>query len=331
MAHRGRGIAEHRGRVAAERPGRVFAVHPERRDADASGKVALDRAVTVRLEVRPAAHYRLPLRGTPDGVLRCRAGVIERLLHDGGLPVVVLAAQPAHDRVLFAARAHSDAAAHRCIERMRFALGVDLDVTPFLASFKHDPVIGASVRRRPWLRVLRRPAPFEALAWAICEQLIEYTRAAAIERQIVFALGRSFVRSDATTLRDLPAAEALAAVSPALLQSFDLGASRAQALVRAAGEIARGRIDLESDEHERSWQRLRAIRGIGTWTIEMLALHGHGREDQVPAGDLGLLRVVGGLLSGGDPRAFAEEDDVRSFFARYGEWKGLAAAHLIGL
>jgi 3-methyladenine DNA glycosylase/8-oxoguanine DNA glycosylase len=214
---------------------------------------------------------------------------------------------------------------------MRFALGIDLDVTPFLAAFKHDPVIGTSVRRRPWLRVLRRPAPFEALAWAICEQLIEYSRAAAIERRIVVVLGRSLVRSGASTLRDLPDVDSLAAVSPALLQSFDLGAARAQALVRVAREIARGRIELDSGEHERVWQRLRAIRGIGAWTIEMLAVHGHGREDQVPAGDLGLLRAVGGLLSGGDPRAFAEEEQVRSFFERYGEWKGLAAAHLMSL
>ena len=38
----------------------------------------------------------------------------------------------------------------------------------------------------------------------------------------------------------------------------------------------------------------------------MLALHGQGRHDQVPAGDLGLLKLVGRPLSGGDPRARAE-------------------------
>ncbi|MHB1469315.1 MAG: DNA-3-methyladenine glycosylase family protein, partial [Solirubrobacteraceae bacterium] len=253
------------------------------------------------------------------------------LLHEGGLPVLVAVAQPAPSRVLLAACAGSEAAARRGIERMRFALGVDDDVAPFIARFRDDPVIGASVRRRPWLRVSRRPAPFEALAWGICEQLIEYRRAAEIERRIVFALGRSVERSSAFVLRDVPDAAALASVSPALLQSFDLGASRAQALVRAAREIAWGRIDLEHDDHERSWRRLRAIRGIGPWTIEMLALHGQGRDDQVPAGDLGLLRAVGALLSGGDPRAFAEEQEVRAFFEPYGEWKGLAAAHLLGI
>jgi hypothetical protein len=42
---------------------------------------------------------------------------------------------------------------------------------------------------------------------------------------------------------------------------------------------------------------------------------------------VGLLKLVGGLLSGGDPRARADERQVREFFAPYGEWAGLAAAH----
>ena len=71
--------------------------------------------------------------------------------------------------------------------------------------------------------------------------------------------------------------------------------------MRVAREVARGRVDLHDVEHERGWRRLRAIPGIGSWTVEMLALHGQGRHDQVPAGDLGLLKLVGRLLSGGDP------------------------------
>jgi 3-methyladenine DNA glycosylase/8-oxoguanine DNA glycosylase len=63
----------------------------------------------------------------------------------------------------------------------------------------------------------------------------------------------------------------------------------------------------------------------------MLALYGQGRHDQVPAGDLGLLKLVGRLLSRGDPRALASEQQVREFFAPYGEWAGLAAAHMLAL
>jgi 3-methyladenine DNA glycosylase/8-oxoguanine DNA glycosylase len=268
-----------------------------------------------------------------DGLLRRRRGVLERLLHDGGEPVVVRVAQPARDRVVFGARARTQDAAAHGIERMRFALGVDEDLRAFHRRFARDPLIGRSLRRRPWLRVSRRPDPFEALAWAVCEQLIEYERAAAIEGRLLASLGRRWVGWDGadSPLRDLPTPAALAGTAPARLESFDLAASRAIALVRVAREVARGRVDLHSGEHERGWRRLRAIPGIGSWTVEMLALHGQGRHDQVPAGDVGLLKLVGRLLSGGDPYARAQEHEVREFFAPYDEWAGLAAAHLIGL
>ena len=48
----------------------------------------------------------------------------------------------------------------------------------------------------------------------------------------------------------------------------------------------------------------------------MLALYGFGRLDVVPAGDLGYLKLVGRLTTG-NPRAIADEDEVRGFFAAY--------------
>jgi 3-methyladenine DNA glycosylase/8-oxoguanine DNA glycosylase len=101
--------------------------------------------------------------------------------------------------------------------------------------------------------------------------------------------------------------------------------------MRASREVASGRVDLHSAEHERGWRRLRAIPGIGAWTVEMLAVRGQGREDQLPAGDLGLIKLVGVALGGGNPHARAGEQEVRDFFAPYGDWQGLAAAHLLAL
>jgi 3-methyladenine DNA glycosylase/8-oxoguanine DNA glycosylase len=285
--------------------------------------------VELRVEVRPAAPFRLPLAGGMDGVLRHRGGVLERLLHHGAEPVLVRVAQTAPDAVLFGARSCSPEAAHYAIERMRFALGVDDDLDAFYRELGEDALIGRSVRRRPWLRVRRRPEPFEALAWAICEQLIEYERAAAIQRRIVVVLGPRCPYGSG--LRDVPSSWTLSGAAPARLESFDLVGSRARLLVRVAREVASGRVDLHDPDHERSWRRLRAIPGIGPWTIEMLALNGQGRHDQLPAGDLGLLKHVGRRLSGGDPRARASEEDVRSFFAPYGRWRGLAAVHVLAL
>ena len=280
--------------------------------------------VELTREVRPVWPFRLP-GGGADGVLRRRGATIERLLHIEGAQAVVRVAQPARDRVLLVAGADSPDVAEEAIARMRFALGVDDDLRPFYERFRFDPIIGRLVRARPHTRVIRRPDPFEALAWAITEQLIEFERAAAIQRRIVYRLGR---RCDRTGLRDLPAAATLGGTAPALLQSFDLSAGRAAALRRAAHEVATGRTDLAGPDHERGWRRLSAIPGIGSWTVEMLALYGQGRYDQIPAGDLGYLRIVG-RLSSGSPRTLATEDEVRAFFEPYGEWAGLAGVHLL--
>jgi 3-methyladenine DNA glycosylase/8-oxoguanine DNA glycosylase len=292
--------------------------------------------VEVRVQVSPAGPFRLPRRLGLDGVTRRRGGVIERLLHDQeGAPVVVRVAQSAPECVVFGARAGGRESAEHGIARMRFALGVDDDLHEFRTRFADDPLIGGSVRRRPWLRVDRRPDPWEALVWAVCEQLIEYERAAVIQSRLVTRLGRRWSGPGAdrwaSGLRDLPSAATVGATAPAMLESCELSGGRAIALRRAAREIASRRVNLNGPEPEGGWRRLRAIPGIGAWTVEMLALRGQGRYDQLPAGDLGLLKLVGRILSGGDPRARADEAQVREMFEPYGEWAGLAAVHTAGL
>jgi len=203
---------------------------------------------------------------------------------------------------------------------MRFALGTDQDLGLFQRRFWHDPLLGPLLRRKPWLRPRRRPEPFEALAWAICEQLIDGERAVSIQRRLIARHGR---RSACGTLRDVPSAEALARLSPAAVEACGLTPSRSIAMVKVAREVARGRIDLS--EHEPAWRRLRSISGIGPWTVECLALHGQGRDDQLPAGDLAYLKLVGLLCR---LRRLATEDEVREFFEPYSPFAGLAGTHL---
>jgi DNA-3-methyladenine glycosylase II len=253
--------------------------------------------------------------------MRRRGAALQRLLRIDGDPVLVGIVQPARDRVLFAARAGSEAAARVGIERMRFATGVDDDLRPFYDRFAGDPVIGRSVRSNLALRVRRQPDPWQTLLGAITEQLIELERAMAIQRRLIAAFG---YRCPATGLRDGPAPDVIARQAPARFVAFDLAPKRAIALRRCAIEVDRGRVDLRGHD----LRRLLAIRDIGPWTVEMVGLHGQGRMDVVPAGDLGFLKIVGRLTTG-NPRARADETEVRGFFERYGDWKGLAGVHLM--
>ena len=275
--------------------------------------------VEVRVEVRPPWPFALP-GASMDGLTRRRGAALQRLLRVDGAPVLVGIVQPARDRVLFAARAASEAAAREGIARMRFVTGVDDDLRPFYDAFCSDPVIGKAVRLQPALRVRRQADPWETLLAAITEQLIELEAAMEIQRRMIAALG---YRCPDTRMRDAPTPAAVAGEAPARLVSFGLAPKRALAMRRCADGVARGRIDLRSHD----MRRLLAIPEIGRWTVEMLALHGQGRMDVVPAGDLGFIKIVGRLTTG-NPRARADEAEVRGFFERYGAWKGLAGAYL---
>jgi 3-methyladenine DNA glycosylase/8-oxoguanine DNA glycosylase len=60
----------------------------------------------------------------------------------------------------------------------------------------------------------------------------------------------------------------------------------------------------------------------------MMALTGQGRLDQLPAADVGFLKLVGRLRTG-NPHARATEAEVVEQFARYEQWAGLAGVYAL--
>jgi len=294
----------------------------------------LQRPLTI--EVRPPWPYRLPRGSGGDATTAYRGGILHRLLHVEGSPVMVRAWQPERRRVLLRADPvdppavrypplHGRPAAQparreqleRAIERMRFALGVDDDLSEFAARFRGDRLLAPLLRRFPTLRPRRRPWPWEALAWAITKQLIESPRAAAIQRRIVRRWGPR-IGAGRAAIHDVPGAVVIAGRAPAELQAADLAAGRAVALRRVAVEVAAARCDLADPGSDR---RLLRVAGIGPWTVQCLGLYGRGDPDSLPAGDLGYLKLVG-CLAGEGRRATVEE--VERFYAPYAPFRGLA-------
>jgi DNA-3-methyladenine glycosylase II len=206
------------------------------------------------------------------------------------------------------------------IERIRFSLAVEEEMGDFYDAFKRDPLLGPTIHHKPWVRPRRRAWPWEALCWAITEQLIQTSRAAEIQRRIVRRWGpRTAMPPFAEwPLRDVPSAEVIEGRAPAELASMDLSAGRAVAMVHCAREVARGRADLSDPAADR---RLLAIPEIGPWTMQCLGYHGRGDPDSLPAGDLAYVKLVG-HLEGLGRRATVEE--VEEYFAPYKPFRGLA-------
>ena len=201
----------------------------------------------------------------------------------------------------------------------RRALGVDDDLSEFHARFKRDPLLGPLIRRMPWLRPRRTAQLWEAIAWAVTEQLIEAREAHRIQRRIVGRWGSS-VRLPGVrrSLRDVPPAADIADLAPAEITAYGLAPKRAIALIKVAREVASGRCDLATREGDR---RLGAISNIGPWTLQCLGLNGRGELDSLPAGDLAYVKLIGRLADLGRRATVAE---VEEFYAPYAPYRAIA-------
>jgi 3-methyladenine DNA glycosylase/8-oxoguanine DNA glycosylase len=198
----------------------------------------------------------------------------------------------------------------RAVLEARFVLALDDDTREFHRRFARDPLLGASLQALRGLRPRRRATVAHALLRGICGQLIQASRALEIERAVVRACGEP-----------PPTQDALARLSPAGLCKLGLAASRAATLVRIARTL-----DLESlkDRPETALTRLGRERGIGPWTVGVVALQGLGRYDAGLVDDLGLVKLLA-ARSGRWP----EPGETAALLAPYGEWQGLASVYLL--
>lgn len=197
------------------------------------------------------------------------------------------------------------------LERARFMLALADDTTAFHCRFDRDPLLGAAARAFRGYRPLRLATVAHAALRAVCGQLIDAGRAAAIERSILRELGS-----------EVATGEALRRLSPAGMRRHGLATRRASTLVRLVRSL-----DLERlREHDTDvvLARLGRERGLGPWSIGVIALEGLGRYDHGLVGDLGLVKLLSALRGRWvDPRETAD------LLIPYGEWQGLAGQLLL--
>jgi 3-methyladenine DNA glycosylase/8-oxoguanine DNA glycosylase len=197
------------------------------------------------------------------------------------------------------------------VDEARFMLALDDDTGPFHERFARDPLLGASARALVGYRPLRLATVAHAALRAVCGQLIEARRAWAIERAILRACGTEVVTRDH-----------LVAFGAADLRRLGLAQHRATALLRLARSV-----DLEglrAHPTELVLRRLTAERGLGPWSVGVVALEGLGRYDHGLVGDLGLVKLQSALT--GRP---VEGWETAALLEPYGEWQGLAGAVLM--
>jgi DNA-3-methyladenine glycosylase II len=196
------------------------------------------------------------------------------------------------------------------LEDARFVLALDDDTTEFDRRFAHDPLLATPLRRLRGLRPRRRPTVAHAALRAVCGQLVQASKALALERAVTRACGE-----------DPPTREALLSLSPAALTGCGLATSRAATLHRLCRTVDLERLKGAPDT---ALARLGRVSGIGPWSVGVIALQGLGRYDAGLVGDLALVKLQAALEG-----RWPEPADTARLLEPYGEWQGLASVFLL--
>lgn len=182
-----------------------------------------------------------------------------------------------------------------------------LDRLPTMLGSADDPgslvpahrIVRDAARRRPGFRIGRSERVLDALVPAILEQKVTGTEAFRSWRQLLWRFGEPAPGpSDAVAKLRVPPDAAtwaslaswhwhLAGVDPRRARTIRIAASRAGRLEET---LTLGR--------EVAVTRLRALPGIGQWTVAEVLQRSHGDADAVSVGDLHVPGIIGWALAG---------------------------------
>ena len=168
-------------------------------------------------------------------------------------------------------------------------------------------------------RVPRTVDESEMALRAVLGQQVSTAAARTHAARLVVALGDPI--EDATLTHLFPTPEALANSG----QHLAMPQSRKDTVLRLARALADGEVDLDPGaDRALARAQLSALKGIGPWTVDTIAMRALGDPDAFLPTDLGVLKLAGtiGLPSGAALLAHAE---------RWRPWRAYAVQHLWAL
>lgn len=212
-------------------------------------------------------------------------------------------------------------ALHTLAARVRSLFDLEANPAEVAAVLERDPLLRASLRRHPGLRVPGCWDPFELAVRVILGQQISVKGATTLAGRIAEAYGRPLDPMASGGLTRLsPRPEDLA---DADLTGLGVIGARARAIQGLARAILDGRLRLDGTSDPAScMQALESLPGLGPWTAQIIAMRALREPDAFPATDLGVVRA----LAEGGRRPSSTEILKRAEAWR--PWRAYAALHL---
>ena len=177
-------------------------------------------------------------------------------------------------------------------ERCRRLLDADSDPVPVADVLQQDPVLRASVRARPGLRVPGAVDGDELAVRTVLGQQVSLAAANRLCARVTETAGEDLPAQLATVAvgRLFPSASQVAGLDP---DELPMPRARARAVVRLAGSLADGEIALDrSADRAETRARLLAAPGVGPWTADYVGMRALGDPDVFLPDDVAARRVA---------------------------------------
>jgi len=210
---------------------------------------------------------------------------------------------------------------------LRHLLAIDLDLGDFYGMARRDSVLAPIVRRFRGLRPVRYLGLFEALVTAITTQQVNLTFGGRTRARLVKRWGEK-LKLGGEIHHVFPRPERLARARVATLKGMQFSERKAEYVVEVARAALAGELEgaiYQNLPLAEAVGRLTALRGVGRWSAEQALYRGLGRIEALPAGDLGVQKVVARYCFG---KTRVDETLTREATQRWEPWGALAAAYL---
>lgn len=180
------------------------------------------------------------------------------------------------------------------IQAVRRLLDLDADPAQIADALGGDPRLRSLLIARPGLRLPGARDGAEFALGTVLGQQISLAAARTVQGRLAAAFpGKVAPGGEAPGFLPHPSPERVAATDAEGLRArLGLTRARAETLRALAAALAAGLDIGPGADRERARRELLAIRGIGPWSVELIAMRALGDPDAFPAGDLILRRAL---------------------------------------